>query len=65
MLQYVLKFVGGSVVVVSDPCRVATFSVIGSCFYSRVQGFRQYEVRYRACLNVTWLHQVLHISSSS
>jgi hypothetical protein len=31
-LCYVLKFVGGSVVVVSDPCRVATFSVIGSCF---------------------------------
>jgi hypothetical protein len=40
MLQYVLKFVGGSVVVVSDPCRVATFSVIGSCFYSREQSPR-------------------------
>jgi hypothetical protein len=37
MLQYVLKiFVGSVVVVVSDPCRVATFSVIGSCFLSKV-----------------------------
>jgi hypothetical protein len=31
-LCFVLKFVGGTVVVVSDPCRVATFSVIGYCF---------------------------------
>jgi hypothetical protein len=28
----VLNCVGGSVVVLSDPCRVATLSVIGSCF---------------------------------
>jgi hypothetical protein len=35
---YVLKFVGGSVGRggFSDPCRVATFFMIGSCFSSKV-----------------------------